>query len=257
VRRAGACALVVAACLGASPAAAGAGVLDGWRPGTAAARAYAATRQGDVRWQVRTPGRTWSRHAERAAPSASLVKAMLLAAYARRHRERPFTRAERRVLAPMIRRSDDVAATTIRNRLGPGALARFARRAGMTGFREDPVWGMSTSSPRDQTRLWIRIDRLVPRRHRGYAMRLLETVTPAQRWGIGEVAPAGWTLAFKGGWGSGSGAVEHQSALLTRGEDRLAVSVMTTASPSHAYAERTLRGVFARLLGDLAPSPDA
>jgi Beta-lactamase enzyme family len=241
----------VAACLGASPAAAGA---TAWRPGTRAARAYAATRQGDVRWQVRTPQRTWSEHARHAAPSASLVKAMLLAAYARRHRDRPFTGTERALLAPMIRRSDDVAATAIRNRLRIGALTRFARRAGMTGFHEDPVWGMSTSSPRDQTRLWIRIDRVVPRRHRDYAMRLLAHVTPSQRWGIAEVAPAGWSLAFKGGWGSGSGAVEHQSALLTRGGQRLALSVMITGSPSHAYAKRTLRGVFARLVRGLPSS---
>jgi hypothetical protein len=126
----------------------------------------------------------------------------------------------------------------------------------MTRFHEDPVWGLSTTTPRDQTRLWLRIDHLIPRRHRAYAMQLLEHVTPSQRWGIGEVAPAGWTLAFKGGWGSGSGAVEHQSVLLTRGDDRLALSVMIVASPSHAYAKRTLRGVFARLLRGLGASRD-
>ena len=46
-------------------------------------------------------------------------------------------------------------------------------------------------------------------------MERLRTVVHTQRWGIAEVAPAGWTLYFKGGWGSGTGLVDHQVALLT------------------------------------------
>jgi hypothetical protein len=65
------------------------------------------------------------------------------------------------------------------------------------------------------------------------------------------VVPAGWTLYFKGGWGSGSGAVDHQVGLLARGDDRVSVAVLTVNSPSHAYGKATLRGVSKRLLAGL------
>jgi hypothetical protein len=40
-------------------------------------------------------------------------------------------------------------------------------------------------------------------------------------------------------------------ALLRRGGRRIAVAILTTSSPSHAYAKQTLRGVAARLLRGL------
>jgi hypothetical protein len=74
---------------------------------------------------------------------------------------------------------------------------------------------------------------------------------PAQRWGIGELPLPGWRVRFKGGWGSGSGAVDHQAALLERGGRRIALAVLTTGNASHADGKRTLRGVFTRLLANL------
>jgi hypothetical protein len=66
------------------------------------------------------------------------------------------------------------------------------------------------------------------------------------------VSTPGWRKHFKGGWGSGSGAVDHQVVRLEgRGDNRIGLAVLTTGSPSHHYAKRTLRGVFARLLADL------
>ena len=67
------------------------------------------------------------------------------------------------------------------------------------------IWGRSLITAREQTRFFLHIDALVPPHHRAYAMELLRTVVHTQRWGIGEVIPAGWTAYFKGGWGSGRG----------------------------------------------------
>lgn len=87
-------------------------------------------------------------------------------------------------------------------------------------------------------------------------MRLLETVVPRQRWGVGEVAPPGWRLYFKGGWGSGTGAVDHQVALLERGRTRVAIAVLTTDQGTHAYGKESLRGVFERLVRGLGAADD-
>jgi hypothetical protein len=180
---------------------------------------------------------------------------MLLVAYLRRPdvRDRPLRKADRDLLTPMIRWSDNVTATRVREIVGDAGLVRLARRTGMLRFRPAPVWGLSSVDAADQTRFFLHIDRYVPRRHRPTAMRLLGSIVRSQRWGIARVRPPGWALYFKGGWGSGSGAVDHQVALFRRGERRIAVAIMTTSSPSHEYGKATLRGVAGRLLRGLGP----
>jgi len=114
---------------------------------------------------------------------------------------------------------------------------------------------VSEITARDQTRFWVRFDRLLPRRHRRYGQWLTRHVIPGQCWGIARVAPRGWVLHFKGGWGSGTGLVDHQVALLTRGEQHVAVAILATDQDSHLYGQETLRGVAGRLLRGLAKSP--
>jgi len=227
--------------------------LGSWSPDVDAARAYAATRPGEVAFAVRTEGRAWGNRATRGVPGASVLKAMLLVGYLQRGgvRDRPLRAADRALLAPMVRRSDNATATRIVTLLGDRGLRRLARRLGMRRFVPARPWGHSRVDAGDQTRFFLRLPEHVPRRHRAYALRLLRTVVPGQRWGIGRVVPRGWTAYFKGGWGSGTGAVDHQVVLLTRGDLRVSVAVMTTANGSHRAGQATLRGVFARLLRGL------
>ena len=86
-----------------------------------------------------------------AAPSASVVKAMLLVAYLRRDgaRERALWPAERALLGPMIRRSDSAAASQVCNVVGTGGLERLARRARMRRFHATRPWGLSTIDAAD------------------------------------------------------------------------------------------------------------
>jgi hypothetical protein len=156
---------------------------------------------------------------DRPAPSASVLKAMLLVAYLQRGavREQPLDRGQRRLLAPMVRWSSNVAASRVLGVIGLARMQQAAARWGMRRFRLGDPWGHSAITAREQARFWLHLDGRVPPRHRVYALRLLRTVVPAQRWGVARVTPRGWTLHFKGGWGSGSGAVDHQTALLTRG----------------------------------------
>jgi beta-lactamase class A len=225
-----------------------------WTPHIARAAAWAKTRQGSITFAVRTEDRLWGRGLDRQVPSASVFKAMLLVTYLRQSsvRHRALSEGDRALLRPMIRRSDNVAATRVRDIVGNPAVVRLARKAGMTRFAIAQIWGLSRITARDQTRFFLRIERLLPERHRAYALRLLRTIVPSQRWGMAQVIPDGWTLYFKGGWGSGTGAVDHQVGLLARGDDRVAIAVLTVNSPSHDYGKATLRGVARRLLAGLS-----
>ena len=226
-----------------------------WRPGVRAAISYIHTRSGQVRFAVRTDRHLWGYRRTEGVHSASVVKALLLVAYLDdpRVRHRELTAADHRLIDPMIRRSDNAAATKVLAFVGARRAQATAERVGMHRFVLNPrVWGGSRIDASDQTRFFLHYDAHVVARHRATAMQLLRTIVPEQRWGIGRVRPDGWRLYFKGGWGSGTGLVDHQVALLTHGSDRVAVAVLTTGNPNHAYGQQTLRGVFARLLRGLA-----
>jgi hypothetical protein len=223
-----------------------------WRPDVAAARRYARSRQGDVAFAVIDQrGRYYGYRAKTTAPAASVFKVMLLASFLRMRDGRGLSARDRGLLGPMIRRSDSVAATEVRDLVGKGRIERLARVAGMRDFRYRWVWGESRTSPRDQVRFMDRLMSFIPADHRDYARFLLSHVIPSQRWGIGRVVPPGWRLYLKGGWGSGSGRVDHQVALLRRGRHRIALALFTQFDPDHAYGKRTLRGLAARLLHGL------
>jgi len=226
-----------------------------WRPGLEAAREYAATRTGTISFAVRTPHRLYRSDAYRAYPSASVVKAMLMVAYLNHPsvRGRKLNGGDHALLDPMIRRSDNGAASRVRNFVGNGALEHLADRVGMGRFASAPSWGSTQMTAAGQSKLFLRIDRYVVRRHRGTALRLLRTVIPAQRWGVAQAPHPGWTLHFKGGWGDGDGEVDHQVALLRRGKRRVAIAIFTAANPSHDYGKQTLEGIARRLLRGLGP----
>jgi Beta-lactamase enzyme family len=222
-----------------------------WQPHVASAIAYAHTRAGEVSFAVRTEQRQWGWRVTRTVPSASVLKAMLLVAYLDdpRVRDRPLRASDRRLIDPMIQRSDNEAATSVLEFVGPSEVDAVARRAGMREFSlDDTVWGLSRIDAADQARFFLHVDREVVARHRAAAMHLLATVIPAQRWGIGRIRLPGWQVYFKGGWGAGTGEVEHQVVLLRHGAVRVSLAVLITDSPSHEYAKQTLQGLFARLL---------
>jgi hypothetical protein len=223
-----------------------------WQPDVAAARKYAKQRAGEVAFAtIDQRGRFRGYRVRDTAPAASVFKVMLLVALLRKRDEHPLRRSDRRLLAPMIRWSDSVTATTVRNMVGVRRIRRLARVAKMRDFNYHPVWGLSQTSPRDQVRFMYRLQRYVPKRHRAYDRFLLSHVVRPQRWGIGRAVPRGWKLFLKGGWGSGSGRVDHQVALLKRGRKRMALAIFTEFNPSHGYGKRTLRGVARRLLRGL------
>lgn len=223
-----------------------------WAQATRAARTYAHRRSGRVRFVFITPtgGHRVFRPDEQTHAN-SVIKAVFLVAYLRRAsvRHRRLTKNERQLLRPMIHSSDNDTASRTLEIVGLRAVARLGKLAGMKRFQPvDGLWGASFITARDQAKLFLEIDRLVPRPHRAYARRLLANIVPWQRWGIPPVRPGGWKVYFKGGW-NGYGRV-NQIALLTRGKQRMSLAVLSDG-PSHNYSIASIRGVAARILKPL------
>jgi hypothetical protein len=146
----------------------------------------------------------------------------------------------------MVTRSDNAAALAVYGRVGDAGLWRVARAARMQRFGGVPALFDTQITAADQVRLFLRIDKLVPAAHRGFARRLLSSIVSWQRWGIAPVAKDMRMKAFfKGGWRNG---LLHQVALLERGPRRLALAVLTLGEPSMAYGEQTIAGIAERVL---------
>jgi hypothetical protein len=242
------------ALVGAGAGAAEAAPADEWRPDVKRARQYAKKRTGDVRFAVIAPsGKRYDFRGGRASPMASTIKVMLLAAYLRQGsvRDRALDGGDRKLLGPMIRRSDNGAATRVRDIVGANAVRRVARDGRMRHFRYSSTWGLSRASAADGASLMSRFEDVVPKRHEGYAKHLLASIVSSQRWGVARARPRGWKLFFKGGWGVGTGEVNHQIAFLQRHDSRVALAINTEFGRSHQYGKKTLEGVASRLLRGL------
>jgi Beta-lactamase enzyme family len=214
--------------------------------------AYARRRAGVASFAVvDTEGKLRGRSEANRYPSASVVKAMLLAAEIRRlkHAGAGIDSATDSLLTAMITYSDNDAADAIYGRVGDAGLFGVARRAGMKRFTVAGYWGNAQITAADMARFFGDLDRVLVRRHREYAKGLLGSITGSQRWGIPAAAEPKWAVRFKGGW-LPSRALAHQAAELRerRGPRELSMAVLTDDQPSHGYATETVRGVAKRLL---------
>jgi len=211
------------------------------------ARAWARQRDGRVAFAVAERGRPIRGLATaRVYSSASVVKAMLLIAVLRAHRHRALPAARRAPLEPMVRSSDNDAASAVYAQVGAAGLRDVARAAGMRRFLDVGYWSSAQITAADQARLFLRLHAVVPRRHRRYARRLLAGIVHEQRWGIAAVADRhGLRILFKGGWRSD---LAHQVARVEHRGRAVAVAVMTDTDPSTAYGQATIRGIASRLL---------
>jgi beta-lactamase class A len=221
-------------------------------PSLEAASAYLGTRLGQNAFAViDDTGRLEGINAHQTFTSASVTKAMLLVAYlhALAVKGQTLDLGGRSLLEPMIRTSDNHAASEVANLVGDSALLDVARRAGMTEFSLGANWANEQISAADQVRLFAKLHDLIPARYRSYARRLLSTVVASESWGIPAVARPSWTVFFKGGWRrTGLGHLVHQVARLERPGRTFVLAVMTDGGPSEAYGIETIQGVTARLL---------
>jgi len=191
-------------------------------------------------------GKVHGHNADLQFRSASMTKAMLMVAVLRGAATRPLTGREKRWLGPMITESDNDAGRKIYRRVGDVGLSAVAHAGRMRHFLPVGALFEARITAADQARFFLRIDRLVPSRHRDYARGLLAGIIGPQRWGIAPVATRRHFAAFlKAGWRKG---LVHQAALLERGGRRIALAVLTSGEPTVAYGKVTLAGIAARIL---------
>ena len=240
---------LAAALVAGTPAAAA----TSWRPHVREAVVYAQHRKGEVRFAVRTEHRLWGYRRTDGVHSASVVKALLLVAYLDdpRVRSRPLRAADRRLVDPMIRRSDNAAATRVLGLRRRSAYARpraawacaasaRPRRVGRRAASTPPTRRASSCTSRPTSSLAIAPPRCA----------CCVPIVPASA-GASRACAPGLAAVLQGRLGLGPDLVEHQVALLRVGAYRVAVAVLTSGNPDHAYGAQTLRGVFARLLRGL------
>ena len=103
-------------------------------------------------------------------------------------------------------------------------------------------------TPADQARFFYSMDSQLPRQSRPSPATCSRTSPPSRAGAIPKVArPLGWKVYFKGGWrGTDSGQLVHQAARLERGQERIAIVVMTDGDPSQGYGIATIKGVAER-----------
>ena len=227
-----------------------------------AARRFIARRAGIGSFAlIDSRGRVYGYAPRRTYVSASVTKAMLLVAYLRALGGRRPSAAERGLLGPMIRRSDNDRADTVYARVGDAGLLRVARRARMRHFAVGRVLGLRADHG-DSTRRASSCASTgsCRARNRAYARRLLASIVRHAALGLLALrrsAPAYGTF-FKGGWrGTALGRLVHEAALFERGGTRFAMAVLTDGNPSHEYGTATLRGVAARIFATGRRSPRA
>ena len=158
----------------------------------------------------------------------------------------------------MITRSDNNAAEAIYYTLGDAVIERTARRAGAGSIDVRGWWSETYLSAMAGARFMSKMRRVIPGRHRKFAMRLLAHIVGYQRWGIPERIGRGWHVYFKGGWrGTGRGMLVHQIAVLHSGKRKISLAVLTDGDPSMAYGIETIEGIARRVPEALSEGPGA
>jgi hypothetical protein len=221
--------------------------------GVREAERFVETREGLVSFAaIDSRGRMRGVAPDRPYVSASVVKALLLAAELRRLEGAgaDIDESTRTLLTQMITFSDNNAADAIYARVGDAGLYEVAKRTGMHNFAVSGYWANAQITAGDMARFMWKLDDAVPAGNREFGLGVLGDIVAEESWGIPEAAGPHWAVRFKGGWRSTDlGQLVHQAAAL-RHEDgtRTALAVLTDAQPTQPYGIESVRGVAERVL---------
>lgn len=184
--------------------------------------------------------------------SASIVKAIILAALLRHHQEAgtPLSSVEEQEATLMITQSDNDAATDLWNEVGMSGLQHFLNLAKMkeTKLGEDGYWGLTKVTAHDEMlllKLLTAPNAVLTAASRRYQLRLMAQVIPGQRWGTPAGAPTAVTVHVKNGWLSDDDGGWHINSIgAFTGQDRnYMIAVLTDDNQSEQYGIDTVQAV--------------
>jgi beta-lactamase class A len=229
-------------------------------PFSEAVDGYLAGRSGTVLaavYDVRT-GQSWRLGDGPAQDEASVVKLDILETLLSASDGTGLSSDDQGLAEQMIEDSDNDAATSLWYAAGGTAgVSAYNDKVGLTrttpsdcvvcaGFPW-PGWGLTTTVPYDQIALLKQLIEPGPTLtsgERGYALSLLENVTPDQAWGVSGGVPAGVTVALKNGWlplndDNTDWQINSEGWVSGDGRDYL-ISVLTTGNPTEQYGIDTI-----------------
>jgi hypothetical protein len=227
-----------------------------------AAISYLSTRAGTVLAAVYDigTGQTWRLGQGRPQYEASVVKLDVLETLlAERESDRaPLSASDRLLTQQMIEDSDNDAATSLWYEVGgPAKIRSFNTAAGLADTSPSscvdcpgfpwPGWGLSTTTPTDQLALLRKLiepSALLTSAERGYALSLMENVSPSQRWGVSGGVPTQVTVALKNGWlpldaSDTDWQINSVGWISGQARDYL-MAVLTTGNPTEQYGIDTI-----------------
>jgi hypothetical protein len=139
--------------------------------------------------------------------SASIVKAIIMAALLRWHQETrtPLSAWEKSEATLMITQSDNDAATALWDELGMDNLQHFLNLAGMgeTQLGQDGQWGLTQVTAHDEMlllKLLTAPNSVLDAYSRSYQLGLMAQVVNWESWGVTAGTPSGVTWHLKNGW---------------------------------------------------------
>jgi beta-lactamase class A len=225
-------------------------------------RSYLSGRSGTVRVAIYdlATGQEWSLGGGAAQDEASVVKVNVLETLLAQ-RPAGLTAYDQALAQRMIEESDNDAATTLWNLVGGSSgIGAYDAQAGLTQTSPStcvqcprfpwPGWGLTTTTPEDQVTLLRRLVQPsgpLGAAARQYALSLMESVTPDQRWGVSGGVPAGVTVALKNGWlpldaANSDWQINSVGWVSGAGRDYV-LAMLSTGNPSEQYGIDTLNAL--------------
>jgi Beta-lactamase enzyme family len=241
-------------------------------PFTAEITSYLAGRAGMVAAAVYdlSTRQFWTMGPGTPQAEASVVKVDILETLLTQQGSGGLSGADQTLAQSMIEDSDNDSATDLWDAVGgAGGIRSFDSKAGLADTTPSPCvecagfawpgWGLTTTTPADQIALLRQIavpGGLLSTAERGYVARLMENVTPSQRWGVCSDVPPQVTVALKNGWlplneAATDWQVNSVGWVSGLGRDYL-IAVLSTGNPTEQYGIDTidqLSGAVWRQLG--------
>lgn len=157
---------------------------------------------------------------------------------------------EMNLLTTMIENSNnDSASALYYGEIGGAAgVSSYLQRIGITGLNPNPgAWGFSLITPLAMVNILTKLyeGTILTDQDRKLALSLMEQIEPDQRFGVGDTAPDGATVAMKNGWlpGPDGAWATNSSGIVTVGQETYIISVYTQEQNSFGAGQDILRHV--------------